>query len=80
MVVGKGGRDIAAADAMSHVGGYALALDMTSRDLQAEARKGGLPWTVAKGYDTFCPISTFVPLSKVLQLPVLFFILFIYYY
>jgi acylpyruvate hydrolase len=63
--MGKGGRDIATKDAMAHVGGYALALDMTSRDLQAEAKKGGFPWTVAKGYDTFCPISSFIPASQV---------------
>ncbi len=65
VVVGKGGRDIATKDAMAHVSGYALALDMTSRDLQTEAKKGGLPWTLAKCYDTFCPISSFIPASQV---------------
>ena len=45
---------------MDHVAGYALALDMTARDLQTAAKKAGAPWTLAKGYDTFCPISRFI--------------------
>ncbi|CAI0467289.1 unnamed protein product [Linum tenue] len=38
--------------------GYALALDMTAREIQASAKSAGLPWTVAKGQDTFTPISS----------------------
>ena len=38
---------------------------MTARDLQAKAKKAGLPWTHAKGLDTFTPISDFVPKSAV---------------
>ena len=41
---------------MDMVAGYALALDMTARNHQNEAKQHGLPWTQAKGYDTFCPI------------------------
>ena len=51
---------------MNHVGGYALALDMTARDLQDLAKKKGHPWSVAKGYDTFCPISDFIEPEKIL--------------
>ena len=36
--------------------GYALAIDMTARDLQAKAKAKGLPWSAAKGFDTFTPI------------------------
>ncbi|RLN90860.1 hypothetical protein BBJ28_00012183 [Nothophytophthora sp. Chile5] len=43
----------------------ALAIDMTARDLQAKAKKAGLPWTHAKGLDTFTPISDFIPKSAV---------------
>jgi acylpyruvate hydrolase len=39
------------------VGGYAVGLDMTLRDVQAEAKKKGLPWSVAKGFDTSAPLS-----------------------
>lgn len=60
VVIGKAGHHISEADAMSHVAGYALALDMTARDFQTAAKKSGSPWTLAKGYDTFCPISKFI--------------------
>lgn len=40
---------------------YALAIDLTARDVQDEAKKKGLPWTIAKGFDTFCPISDPIP-------------------
>ena len=60
VVIGKEGRDIPKSSALSHVAGYALALDMTARNLQNEAKKKGHPWSVAKGYDTFCPVSDFI--------------------
>jgi len=63
IVIGKKGVDIPISSVSSHVCGYVLALDMTARNLQDEAKKGGLPWSVAKGYDTFCPISDFLPAS-----------------
>ena len=49
---------------MSHVGGYALALDMTARNIQSEAKKKGHPWSVAKGFDTFCPVSRLIETEK----------------
>ena len=64
VVIGKGGRDIPESSAMSHVSGYAVALDMTSRDHQAKAKKKGHPWTVCKGFDTFCPIGAFIEKDK----------------
>lgn len=62
VVIGKGGRDIKIADADSHIAGYFLGLDMTAREIQNEAKTKGLPWSVAKGYDTFGPISP--PIAK----------------
>ncbi|VEU21099.1 DEKNAAC101997 [Brettanomyces naardenensis] len=44
-------------DALDAIDGYALAIDMTARNVQAEAKKKGLPWTIGKGFDTFLPIS-----------------------
>jgi acylpyruvate hydrolase len=58
--IGTGGSSIPRERAMEHVAGYAVGLDMTLRDLQAEAKKGGLPWTVSKGFDTSAPVSPFV--------------------
>ncbi|GJM97153.1 hypothetical protein PR202_ga14058 [Eleusine coracana subsp. coracana] len=60
VIISKRGRDVPEASAMDFVGGYALALDMTARDLQAVAKSAGLPWTLAKGQDTFTPISAVV--------------------
>ncbi|EIN04431.1 hypothetical protein PUNSTDRAFT_55476 [Punctularia strigosozonata HHB-11173 SS5] len=65
LVIGKSGRDISQANAFSHVAGYALALDMTGRNVQNEVKKKGLPWTTAKGFDTFTPISSFIPKDAV---------------
>lgn len=51
VAIGKGGSNISAAHAADHIFGYAVGLDMTRRDLQAEARKGGLPWETSKSFD-----------------------------
>ncbi|MCQ8278135.1 fumarylacetoacetate hydrolase family protein [Acetobacteraceae bacterium KSS8] len=63
--IGVGGSDIAPEDALSHVFGYAVALDMTRRDLQAEAKAAGRPWAFAKGFDQSCPIAPIVPASEI---------------
>jgi acylpyruvate hydrolase len=45
--------------------GYILAIDLTARNVQDEAKKKGLPWSIAKGFDTFCPISNVIPKSAI---------------
>jgi len=57
VAIGKGGRDIPAAQAMQYVWGYAVGLDMTRRDLQADAKKLGRPWCIGKGFDESAPIG-----------------------
>lgn len=57
VVVGKSGTRIPKHEAMEYVYGYAVGLDMTLRDVQSEAKKKGLPWSVAKGFDTSAPLS-----------------------
>jgi fumarylpyruvate hydrolase len=49
--IGKGGADIAPADALDHVWGYATGNDLTRRDLQAEAKAARRPWDMSKGFD-----------------------------
>lgn len=64
-VIGLGGKDIREANALDHVAGYAVGLDITARDIQASAKKKGHPWSVAKGFDTFAPLGMFVPARAV---------------
>ena len=63
--IGKPGKHIPVSDALGYVDGYALGIDMTARDLQARAKRGGLPWSVAKGFDTFAPLGAFTPASDI---------------
>ncbi|KAJ1920137.1 hypothetical protein H4219_001510 [Mycoemilia scoparia] len=65
VVIGKTGRDINEQNAFQHVAGYVLALDMTARNIQDIAKQKGLPWSQAKGYDTFTPIGEFIPKEMV---------------
>ncbi len=65
VVIGRGGKRIDEAHALEHVAGYAIGLDMTLRDVQSAAKKKGLPWSVAKGFDTSAPLSQVVPASRV---------------
>ena len=53
--IGTGGRNIKAADAMKHIWGYAVGLDMTRRDLQADMKKQGRPWCIGKAFDNSSP-------------------------
>jgi len=64
-VIGKKGRRIPEEEALDHVAGYAVGLDMTARDLQAEAKEKRHPWSVAKGFDTFAPLGPIAPAADV---------------
>jgi fumarylpyruvate hydrolase len=57
VAIGIGGRDIAADEAMRHVFGYGVGLDMTRRDLQAEMKKRSGPWCIGKGFDHAAPLG-----------------------
>jgi 2-keto-4-pentenoate hydratase/2-oxohepta-3-ene-1,7-dioic acid hydratase in catechol pathway len=59
VLIGEGGKNIPTDEALKHIAGYGVGLDMTMRDIQLEAKKKGLPWTLAKGFDTAAPISEF---------------------
>lgn len=65
VLIGKQGRDVAAENAMECVAGYGVAIDMTLRDVQNQLKAKGLPWETAKGFDTACPLSDFVPAAGV---------------
>ena len=57
VVIGKKCKNISQKHALDYVLGYLVALDITARDIQSEAKKNGWPWSIAKGFDTFAPIS-----------------------
>ncbi|PLX85869.1 MAG: acylpyruvase [Desulfuromonas sp.] len=65
LLVGKTAKNIAEQEALSHLAGYGVALDLTLRDLQAELKAKGLPWELAKGFDTSCPVSAFVAADQI---------------
>ena len=64
VAIGKGGRNIRAADAAEHIYGYAVGLDMTRRDLQNEMKKQGRPWCIGKAFDHSAPIGPITPLAQ----------------
>jgi fumarylpyruvate hydrolase len=64
VALGKGGRDIAAAQALDHVYGYAVGNDLTRRDLQADAKDNGRPWDTSKGFDRSAVISAITPATQ----------------
>ncbi|WP_096785896.1 fumarylacetoacetate hydrolase family protein [Rhodobacter sp. CZR27] len=61
----SGGTNIPPGEALNHVWGYAVALDMTRRDLQAEAKKLGRPWEIGKAFERSAPVAPLVPVSRV---------------
>ena len=65
LLVGKRGKHIQEKSSLEHLAGYAVALDLTLRDTQSELKSAGLPWEIAKGFDTSCPLSDFTAIEKV---------------
>ena len=64
VAIGKGGKNISAANAMQHIYGYAVGLDMTRRDLQNEMKKQGRPWCIGKGFDHSAPMGPITPIAQ----------------
>ena len=56
VVIGRGGRDIARAEAMDHVFGYTIVNDVTARDVQMRHQQ----WDLGKSFDTFCPMGPWI--------------------
>ncbi|CAB3403572.1 unnamed protein product [Caenorhabditis bovis] len=60
VIIGRQAKNVPKSEAMNYVGGYTVALDMTARDFQDEAKKAGAPWFLAKSFDGSCPVSEFI--------------------
>ena len=65
VAIGRGGRDISERQALEHVFGYAVGIDMTRRDLQAEAKKLQRPWEVGKAFEHSAPSTALLPAQHV---------------
>jgi len=68
LIIGKKVKDLEPDDekgAMDAIESYAMSIDMTARNAQNEAKKKGLPWSIAKGFDTFLPVSQIIPKSAI---------------
>ncbi len=68
LVIGRKCKDLRPEECGDAILGYALALDLTARDVQSAAKSKGHPWAVAKGFDTACPISTALPFTSIADL------------
>ncbi len=53
VIIGHGGKNIQAADAMKHIYGYTIVNDVTARDVQMRHQQ----WDMGKSFDTFCPMG-----------------------
>ncbi|MCQ8895278.1 fumarylacetoacetate hydrolase family protein [Limnobacter humi] len=65
LLMGRGGKNIPQADALQHIAGFGIGLDLTARDIQGKAKSAGLPWAVAKGFDDSATVSEFIPATSV---------------
>ena len=65
VAIGKGGKNIPVEQSLAHVWGYGVGLDMTRRDLQAEAKKQGRPWEMGKSFDESAPVSVLRPAAQI---------------
>ncbi|MBK5205211.1 MAG: fumarylacetoacetate hydrolase family protein [Polaromonas sp.] len=65
VAIGKGGANIPVENALDHVFGYGVGLDMTRRDIQGEAKKMGRPWEMGKAFDNSAPCTALKPVTMV---------------
>jgi fumarylpyruvate hydrolase len=64
VAIGRAGRNIASAEALGYVFGYAAGIDLTRRDLQAAAKENRLPWDAGKGFDHSAPVAAIRPAAR----------------
>ena len=65
VLIGKPGKHISREAAAGYISGYGIGIDVTARDIQQRAKEKAHPWTVAKGFDTFAPVSDFVAPDRI---------------
>ena len=65
VALGRGGANIPEGQALDHVFGYAVGIDLTRRDLQADAKELRRPWDMAKAFDRSAPVSALRPAAQI---------------
>ncbi len=65
VIIGTRAKNVSSREALRHVESAAVFNDVTARDVQSKARKAGLPWALAKGMDTFAPMSEPRPVAEI---------------
>ncbi|MEX2639544.1 MAG: fumarylacetoacetate hydrolase family protein [Balneolales bacterium] len=65
VAIGKTGKDIPEAKALTYIAGYGIGIDVTARDVQQKLKDKSHPWEIAKGADTFAPLSSFIPAEQI---------------
>lgn len=68
ILIGSKTKNISEENALNSIEAFGIGIDMTARDIQAIAKKKGLPWSLAKGFDTFAPIGNFQKYSSDIDL------------
>ncbi len=64
VAIGDDGTEVSADATNALIFGYAVGLDLTRRDLQADAKKAGRPWDMAKGFDHSAPLGPILPAAR----------------
>lgn len=67
VAIERKGKNISEDNALEYVAGYAVGIDVTARDIQQKAKENARPWSVAKGFDTFAPLSRFVTTDTIVD-------------
>lgn len=68
LLIGRDVRNCPTREALHKVQAVAVGIDVTARDLQSQAKRNGLPWTLAKGFNTFAPIGNFIEYTSTVDL------------
>lgn len=63
LLIGQDIKNCPTNEALQSVQAIAVGIDVTARDIQYKAKKNGLPWSLAKGFETFAPVGNFVDLD-----------------
>ena len=65
VAIGKGGVNISKENALDHVWGYGVGIDLTRRDIQNKAKEAGRPWDMGKGFDNSAPCTALKHVSEI---------------